>query len=180
MGVTAQLSTTSAGEKMWAPQPPIPTARLQGWERGGETSEGSHSPRCGPRGGGRSCCRDLPASARLGVEGVKVTKNMPAFPPRTITFAFWQRAGRGPATGHGSWGAMHPPPSSGPGRSACSSTGTTSAEGLSSPHAGSSRPPTASTSKSLNPLARGVHWPLLHQVCVWGHYRGGLKHRAFS
>ena len=129
---------------------------LQGWERGGEISGGGHSLRCGPWGWGRSCCRDLPASARLGVKRLKVTKNMPVFPPWTVTFAFWQRVGRGPATGRGSWGATRPPPSSGPGRSACSSTGTTSAEGLSSPRAGSSQLPTASTSKSLNRLAQGV------------------------
>jgi len=76
--------------------------------------------------------------------------------------------------GHGLWGAMRPPPGSGPGRSACSSTGTTSAEGPSSPHDGSSRPPTASMSKSQNRLARGVPPTLLAVgLCV-----GSLQKRA--
>lgn len=81
---------------------------------------------------------------------------MSVFPPRTVTFAFWQCVGHGPATGRGLWGAMHPPPGSGPGRSACSSRDITSAEGLSSPHAGSSQPPTASMSKFLNHLVQCV------------------------
>ena len=145
---------------------------LQGWQGGGETS--GSSPRCGPWGWGWFCCRDLPASASLGAEGLKVTKHMNLFPPWTVTFAFWQRVGHGPAMGHGLWGAMHPPPGNGPGRSACSFTDTTSAEGPSSPHAGSSQLPTASTSKSLNHLARGVPLALL----AAGLYGGPLQWRA--
>lgn len=129
---------------------------LQGWERGGETSGVSHSLRCGPWGWGESCCGHLTDSARLGVEGLKVSKTMSVFPPRTVTFAFWQCVGHGPATGRGLWGATRPPPGSGPGRSACSSRDITSAEGLSSPHAGSSQPPTASMSKFLNHLVQCV------------------------
>lgn len=141
---------------------------LQVQERGGETSGGSHSWRRRPWGWGQSCCRDHLTSARLGAEGLKVTKTMTAFPSWTITFAFWQHVVPGPATGHGSWGAMRPPPGSGPGRSACSSMGTTSAEGPSSPHAGSSQPPTVSTSKSLNRLVQGVPVMPLAEICGWG------------
>lgn len=84
--------------------------------------------------------------------------------------------GHGPATGHELWEEMRPPPVSGPGRSACSFMGTTSAEGPSSPLAGLSRPPTASMSKSLN---HGVPLTLL-AVHRWGHYRKGLMHCALS
>ena len=143
---------------------------LQGWEGGGETSGGSHVPRCKPWGRGQSCCRDLTAL----VEGLKVTKRTPVFPLRTVTFAFWQHVGCGLAMGRGLWGATRPSPSSGPGRSACSSMGNTSVEGLSSPHAGSSRLPTASTSKSLNRLARGAPLTLL----AAGHCVGPLQRRA--
>lgn len=121
------------------------------------------------------------ASARLGVEGLKVTKNMTVFPLRIVTFAFWQRVGPGPAMGHGLWGATRPPPGSGHGRSACSSTGTTSAEGPSSPRAGSSQLPTVSTSKSLNRLAQGVPLTVLVTgLGQGGHCRVELKHSAFS
>lgn len=93
-----------------------------------------------------------------------MTKTIPMFPLRTVTFAFWQHVGCGPAMGHGLWEAMHPCPSSGLGRSACSSMGTTSAEGLSSPHVGSSQLHTVSTSKSLNCLTQVSHRLYLQHI----------------
>lgn len=105
-----------------------------------------------------------PGLGRIRSRISNVTETVPMFPPWTVNFAFWQHAGCGPATGRGLWEAMHPCPSSGLGRSACSSMGTTSAEGLSSPHAGSSQLHTVSTSKSLTCLTQVSHWLYLQHI----------------